>query len=310
MGNATLAAPEHLPMYSEMVKEFPVKYTAGGATQNSIRVAQWMSKRAGTAVYAGSVGRDEFASVLEGAATADGVTVHYSHTEAAPTGTCAVLVHDKERSLVANLGAANEYKIDHLHTEEMQAVVRRARVFYSAGFFLTVCPQAMVEVGQHAAAEGKLYCTNLSAPFLCSVFKDAMLSVLPYADIVFGNESEAAAFAEANGFKGASSEETALRIAALPKASGTRPRLVIFTQGSSATVVAKEGKVLRFPVPRIPAEEIVDLNGAGDSFVGGFLAKWAEGKTLEECVAAGHWAAGVIIRTSGIVLPAECTYEG
>lgn len=62
----------------------------------------------------------------------------------------------------------------------------------------------MVQVGQHAAEHGKIYAMNLAAPFLCSVFKDAMHKVLPFTDFVFGNESEAEAFAEANGFAGAS----------------------------------------------------------------------------------------------------------
>jgi adenosine kinase len=36
------AAEKHAPMYEEMTKKYPVEYIAGGATQNSIRVAQWM----------------------------------------------------------------------------------------------------------------------------------------------------------------------------------------------------------------------------------------------------------------------------
>lgn len=39
---------------------------------------------------------------------------------------------------------------------------------------------------------------NLSAPFLCQFFKAPMLEAAPYWDILFGNESEALAFAEAN----------------------------------------------------------------------------------------------------------------
>lgn len=44
--------------YKEMVKEFDVEYIAGGATQNSIRVAQWMLGKPATA-YIGCVGQDE-----------------------------------------------------------------------------------------------------------------------------------------------------------------------------------------------------------------------------------------------------------
>jgi len=43
----------------------------------------------------------------------------------------------------------------------------------------------------------------------------------------------------------------------------------------------------------------VDSNGAGDSFVGGFLAGVVRGVPLEACVTAGHYAAGVILRVSG-----------
>ena len=38
--NAILAGKEHVPMYEEMADAFEVEYIAGGATQNSIRVAQ------------------------------------------------------------------------------------------------------------------------------------------------------------------------------------------------------------------------------------------------------------------------------
>merc|ERR1711865_628521 len=42
MNNAILAEPKHVEMYKELVDKFQVEYVAGGATQNSIRVAQWM----------------------------------------------------------------------------------------------------------------------------------------------------------------------------------------------------------------------------------------------------------------------------
>ena len=54
-----------------------------------------------------------------------------------PTGTCAACVLDSERSLVANLAAANNYKADHLRQPENWAAVEASRVIYSAGFFIT-----------------------------------------------------------------------------------------------------------------------------------------------------------------------------
>ena len=70
---------------------------------------------------------------------------------------------------------------------------------------------------------------NLSAPFLCQFFKDQMLKILPHCDFVFGNETEAAAFAENNGIEDKSIENIARCIAALPK-SNSNPRTVVITQ--------------------------------------------------------------------------------
>ena len=56
----------------------------------------------------------------------------------------------------------------------------------------------MLEVAKYCSKNNRTYCLNLSAPLLCQFFKDQMASVLPFTDIVFGNETEAASYAEVN----------------------------------------------------------------------------------------------------------------
>ena len=59
-GNAILAEDKHQPLYTELVESYEVDYIAGGATQNSIRVAQWMIGDAmpGASAYVGSANLD------------------------------------------------------------------------------------------------------------------------------------------------------------------------------------------------------------------------------------------------------------
>jgi len=95
----------------ELAVRSDVQYIPGGATQNSVRVAQWMLQKAGSTAYIGCVGADEYADKMRSVCTADGVRVQYLVDESAATGTCGVCVVDSDRSLVANLGAANNYKV-------------------------------------------------------------------------------------------------------------------------------------------------------------------------------------------------------
>ncbi|KAG9415054.1 hypothetical protein AC1031_008480 [Aphanomyces cochlioides] len=308
--NAILADEQHLSMYDEITKEFQAEFIAGGATQNSIRVAQWMLKNHSDKAtsFFGCVGKDDFGKVLRECAEKDGVNVHYMEHEEFSTGTCAVCLNkDGERSLVANLSAANKFDLSHLEDDRSKEIIEKAKFFYSAGFHLTVCPDAMMKLAEHATLSNKVFMINLSAPFISQFFKDPLMAAMHHADFVFGNESEAAEFSKAHGW-GEDLAAVAVRVAQLPKASGIRCRTVIFTQGAKPTIVVHNGELKLIEVPPLSKEEIVDTNGAGDAFVGGFISQLARGKPIEKCVEAGHWAAQVVIRRSGCTLPETCEY--
>jgi len=262
----------------------------------------------GACSYIGCIGKDKFGVQLRKSAESDNVRVHYLEDEKTPTGTCACLIMNKERSLIANLAAANKYKIDHLKTEQIRKVWEAARIIYSAGFFLTVSPESALMLAEHCNASNKIYATNLSALFICQFFSKPLLDVLPYTDYIFGNESEAEAFGKQQNYADVSTENVALKLAAWSKKNESRPRVAVITQGSQATLVATEGKLLKFDVPKLEHDKIVDCNGAGDSFVGGFLSQLAQKKPLEACVAAGHYAARVILQVSGVVLKGKPSY--
>jgi len=297
--NAILAEERHQPLYKELVENYPVEYIAGGDCQNSMRAAQWMLTEIapGATRYIGCIGKDEFGKELRSRAVQDGVDVHYLEDPSAPTGTCAVLIINKDRSLVANLSAANNYKKEHL--DQNLHLVAEARFIYVTGFFLTVSTESLISLGEHAATNNKPYLMNLSAPFLIDFFWDKMESVLPYVDVLFANEHEAAALGKKLNW-GTDLKEIAVKASQLPKKNDKRGRTVVFTQGASEVVVVHEGQTSAFPTPRVPDNEIVDLNGAGDCFVGGFLSEFIRGKDIPTCISAGHYCAGVCIRTSGI----------
>jgi adenosine kinase len=313
LDTAILAEDKHQPLYEELVNNYDVQYIAGGATQNSCRVAQWMFTAAGKPKYQvaflGCVGNDAYGKQLEDCAGSDGVLVHYMKDEATPTGTCAALILGGERALVANLAAANNFQPSHLADAKSQEIVDASQFYYCAGFFLTVSVESLVQVAEQALAKNKTFCLNLSAPFIVDFFGEQLATALEYADFLFGNESEAAAYAKSKGLDETDLNALALSVAASPKKNSSRPRTVIFTQGSKSTIVACNGTVTEYAVEPLAKDKLVDTNGAGDAFVGGFLSQLVQGKDIEAAVKAGHYAARHIIQVSGTTLEGACEFK-
>lgn len=153
------------------------------------------------------------------------------------------------------------------------------------------------------------------------------MDAMPYVDIIFGNETvrffslslsaslmllkgtftttqEATVFAQEQHFNTTDLKEIALKICQLPKQNEKRGRVAIITQGCNAVLLAENGVVTEVPVTKLDAASIVDTNGAGDAFVGGFLAQLVQKKDYIDCIKCGIWAATQIIQRSG------CTFEG
>jgi len=304
--NAILAGPEHQALYAELVKDYPVDYVPGGSALNTIRVAAWFAGEPNQFGYFGSVGRDANADILLKNTRAAGVFVHTSSTDEKPTGTCAVLVTVHERSLVANIAAAEQFDSALLDDATATAMLQQAKVLYVTGFFLTHSPDAAIKVAQVAAHRNIPFVMNISAPFLVfvEVFRGRVLALLEYADYVFCNHHEAAALGEAMGW-GTDLLTIARKTAALPKKNGARPRRVIFTHGGDpALIVGGDDTEPRYFAPiKLAEKELVDENGAGDAYVGGFLAALVKGKALKECFASAAYCAWVVIRRVGCTLP-------
>merc|ERR1712113_1217644 len=167
-----------------------------------------------------------------------------------------------------------------------------AKIIYSAGFFITVSPESIKLASRQAAEAGHTYCLNLSAPFLMQVppFKACFVETMPYVDFLFGNETEARTWAETEGWETTDVGFIAVRLSLIPSAKG-RKRTVVITQGCDPAIVAINGRVSKYPILKLPKEKLVDTNGAGDSFVGGFLAALSKGKSIADCCTAGAYAA-------------------
>ena len=286
--DAILASPQHAGLLPDLPQ--PQTFSAGGAGQNTMRAVQHLLP-AGSTKFFGCVGRDEHGRILGEQARKDGLEPCYQVKEGEATGTCICLLSPGCRSLVATLGAANHF--DHAQFDA-ERDLQGVQLIYITGFFCTVSPQTIDKIIEFKKSDsGVILAMNLSAPFISEYYADVQARLVEAADYVFGNETEARAYAQKHLLPGESTLAFAQAIAKkYPK------KIVVFTQGSEETIIVRDGFTLTVPVTLV--ENVVDTNGAGDCFVGGFLAGLAQSLSLQECATMGHALAAKIITRIGI----------
>ncbi|KAG1763860.1 Ribokinase-like protein [Suillus occidentalis] len=304
--DAILAEEKHMSIYDEIVKNYKVTYVAGGASQNAARGAAYVLPP-DSVVYTGCVGDDDLAEQLRAANKREGLREVYLVKPGQRTGACAVVLTGHHRSLVTTLQAAEMFEQSHLSSPTVAPLVDAANVFYVEGFFLTHGASIVLELSKKASAASKVFALNFSAPFIPQFFGTQLKSVLPYCDIIIGNETEAEAYAAANGLPDTKDlAAIAKAVAISPKSNTSRPRVVIFTHGAESTILvssAEPDSPKVFKVSAIDDKLIVDTNGAGDAFAGGFLGAYVAGKSLDECVEVGHKMGAMCVQLVGPQFP-------
>lgn len=285
-GQASLCTPEQLPLYDELWNIEGRSAIPGGSALNSARSANFFLKNLGSetenlVTYYGSLGNDEKGAVLEKDLKDNGITGNFHKAEKTPTGTCAVLVGvTKDRTLCANLAAACEY--DQAHLNANLSAMESAKLIYSTSFFITSSNDSLKQVGQYASDNDVPFAFNLSAVFLLMFELDKVLASLEHADYVFANEDEAAEFAKTQKLDPKDLKGVAVALANWKKSNTKRQRIAIVTQGPGKVLVSVGGKeVTEYEVADLSNDVIVDTNGAGDAFVGGFMAQLYLEKPLD-----------------------------
>ena len=192
------------------------------------------------------------------------------------------------------------------HVLQNWSSVEKAKLYYTSGFHLNVCFQAIFKIAQYSDGhENKCFFFNLSAPFVPKFHNKELLELLPYVDTVFGNGEEALTFAEVNEWIGQNLSQIVLKIANFTKNNSKKSRTVIITQGHGPVLVASSGDktVKEFKVKEMDPSQLVDTNGAGDAFVAGYISQYILGKTLKERIEVGIYAAQEIIQQNGCQYP-------
>ncbi|WLG92549.1 ribokinase [Pseudomonas cucumis] len=229
----------------------------------------------------GCVGSDAYGEALRGALLAEQIDCQAVSTVEDSSGVALIVVDDNSQNAIVIVAGANGALTPEV-IDRFDAVLQAADVIICQ---LEV-PDATVGHALKRGRElGKTVILN-PAPASRPLPADWYAAI----DYLIPNESEASALSGLPVDSLSTAETAATRLIAMGAGK------VIITLGAQGSLLANGTRLEHFPAAKVKA---VDTTAAGDTFVGGFAAALAAGKSEAEAIRFGQVAAALSVTRAG-----------
>jgi adenosine kinase len=295
-----------------MDKDFPVEFYQsvinseysesflGGSAMNTIRLVNFLIKSTDKVCFFGSIGNDKFGENITESLELEGIVFNKQVIENERTSTCIVLVEQHERMFFSDLAVSN--KISLTHFENMKESIIHSKIFYADAYLLGSRFDIFKYVFEEYYNEDVILSLNAASHNIIRDYFMNFVSLFPYIDLIFLNEEELNELKI--GFNlDMDNIEFMLYLQHYEHKSNKKQRIIVNTNGSKDTIIANNEGVFIIPVYKVRPEDIIDTNGAGDSFSGGFLAGMLMGYNIEESAKLGNYIASKVIMLKGFQIP-------
>lgn len=307
-----------------------INFVAGGSLLNSLRVCKELSNKDGTnkneaisVCFSGGISNDSGGILLQELLTEIGIgfEFHITNKPNLETGKCVVFVTNEERTLLAGLGAAKEYSITTFESEKIQRTLKTANIFATSGFFVEVCFEAVLRSTQYIYKSRSDECSiifGLSATYIPEKYMKEILQILPMIDYIIGNQEEfISLYKNINKAIGIESddhllsqpclnehESNTLEVILTEVHNHLKPTCIILCTRSHLPLISFDPKDSKCPIKyheciHVPKEKLVDVNGCGDAFKGGFMYGLSNSYPLDASIYMGHYAASTVAQNVG-----------
>ncbi|WP_285420003.1 ribokinase [Pseudomonas sp. efr-133-TYG-5] len=229
----------------------------------------------------GCVGNDDYGVQLRDALLAEQIDCQAVSTVEDSSGVALIVVDDNSQNAIVIVAGANGAMTPAV-IDRFDAVLQAADVIICQ---LEIPDATVGHALKRARALGKTVILN-PAPASRPLPADWYAAI----DYLIPNESEAAALTGLSVDSLDSAEAAASRLMAMGAGK------VIVTLGAQGSLFADGSRFEHFPAPTVKA---VDTTAAGDTFVGGFAAALASGKTEAEAIRFGQVAAALSVTRAG-----------
>ncbi len=263
------------------LKNFSFKAYPGGTGAN---IAHTMKVLGSNPYYLNILGEDVEALVFKDAYNLIGMDYKIIDSKKPSTKIFTFITPDGERTGASFYGASTEFRKRHIY----EYAPEKMKYVYLDGYFLNQKHglENLLALNEVAGNVGAQSVFAVNSTYIYSVNKDAVHKVVEDADILVFSEEEALLVS--------SEDEVGLNL--LEKLGSKK--LIIVTLGERGSLIFYQGKEIHVDTCK-PSKPVIDCNGAGDNYVGGFLYGLSQGYDLAVCGKLGAACATECIIQNG-----------
>jgi sugar/nucleoside kinase (ribokinase family) len=259
--------------------EKEIKVTAGGLANTAV----WASRLNADVAFVGKIGDDIFGQTYHQDLIKENVLPALSLSNKS-TGKCILLVDGRRRTMIIDRGANDDLK----RKDVSDNLIKDSKYVYFSGysFASNTLQKEIIKIMKDARELESTVIFNGGSYNLIMDYHSFFKKVIEeYVDIFVLNEDEAKVFTGENDIQ---------RAVNAIKDIGTP---FILTLGKDGSIAFDSKRTIRTKINPVP--HVIDITGAGDAFMGGFLAGLSKDKTFKESITMGHATARKVVTNVG-----------
>jgi len=246
--------------------ESTIKTLPGGQANH---VAAWINEGGHPCTLIGRIGNDFYGGFLQEDLQKLGVKQSIEKDTVVETGKIAILIDalNGERSMYTDRGANKNLSIDQIKRSE--GTIRNSDCLYISGYSLF--GETTYEAGLHAQSIAQRYQVPIafdpSSTYFLEKYNERVMAFLKGVDFFFPNLDEARLLTQEQ------------QPGAIMEKLQSLVKYPVLKMGDNGCLIFDDGKLLHIPAEKV---DVMDTTGAGDSFIGTFLATFFRNHELNK----------------------------
>jgi adenosine kinase len=299
-------------IYNQLFVTPKIELLLGGSAMNITRMTKFVLSKFdnidNSTYFFGSTSDDDFGKLIIDQLREEGVIFCNQIFSNSMTCSNIVLLDNKDRTFFTNLGVSELTEKSFI--EQYSHLFNELSLFYTDAYLISRCKDVYNFIYRtFYLNENLMLAFGMGSDRIVSEFFELIIEFLPIVDIILVNKEENECLKTKFHKTEFSDEEFIKFLANYDKTNQGKVRIIVNTRGQNDTIICVKDfqkdliEFFSVPVLKLEPSEIIDLNGAGDAFAGGFFGGFLKGLGLVECGKLGNYIASEVIKLRGFQIP-------